>query len=42
VYMSLDMTEEEFNCLVVNVLIGTEMVLNTDMRLRWHIKDAEA
>ena len=42
VYTALDMTEEEFNYLVLNMLMGTEMALNADMRLRWHIKDAEA
>ena len=40
-YTSLDMTEEEFNHLVSFMLVRTEMALNEDMRLRWHVKEQE-
>jgi len=39
VYTSLDMTEEEFNNMVRVKLVGAETALNSDMRLRWHVKD---
>ena len=39
VYTSLNIPEEEFNHLVAEMLVKTEMALNMDMRLRWHVKE---
>jgi len=39
VYTSLDMTEKDFIYLVSEMLVKTEMALNMDMRLRWHVKE---
>jgi len=41
VYTSLDMPEEEFNYLVSEMLVKTELALNMDMRLRWHVKESQ-
>ena len=38
IYTSLNMTQEEFDELVAQKLIAVENLLNTDSRLRWHIK----
>ena len=39
VYTSLDMTQEQFDELVRTHACVMEMELNSDMRLRWHIKE---
>ena len=41
VYTSLDMSEQEFGILVLEKMTNLEVKLNQDMRLRWHIKEAE-
>jgi hypothetical protein len=39
VYTSHEMTQEEFSKLVYNKLLVTEISLNKDGRLRWHVEE---
>jgi hypothetical protein len=39
VYTSEDITEEAFRLRVLNKVLATEMALNADARLRWHITE---
>jgi hypothetical protein len=41
VYTSLEIPEEDFRELVYEMLVRTEMTLNLDMRLRWHVKEQQ-
>jgi hypothetical protein len=41
VYTSADMTEEEFEDLVRTRALATEILLNGDGRLRWHLSEME-
>ena len=39
VYTSLDITKEQFQDLVISKVLELEARLNSDARLRWHVKD---
>ncbi len=41
VYTTMDITKELFDQMVASMAVEAEVLLNTDMRLRWHIKEEE-
>jgi len=41
VYTSFDIKKEDFDNMVLEMALQTEMALNTDGRLRWHLKESK-